>query len=1100
MELPSMVERAGDKLVVRSLVSGSAVYQTTLPMDEVAKSQNAIHASASLPQHPLMSAEMLERQLEHYRLSTHSAPSMPPRVAQTFAKPAAPEPVEANEEDLPQCKIRRNYSCNQCAFFTQNPRSHLSHLRDVHGERIVINECKLCLYASRHFQKLVRHMKMVHGCVDDANANGSGSGLAQLRGKRTNNREARKRRLEESVDPANFAKMMQSGPSLDQLKYELQLQEQQLQNNVQAYNRQQDLQQLQRIVLNSDNIFSMAFEFQTHVQNQLQLRRSTATVANINVPEQENSSTDSEASSPPDDSMNLSSSPSTSARRADEPMDLSHARSNSPFRCKKCSYSTPIRARFKKHVKYHSMPLIKCVSCDFHTPYKWNLDRHTKNHGANGIHRCSSCDFSTDIKQSLTIHELNHHVRKVNFQAETCHNDEEPAANPLMGETAQPPGESSESAINTPNSAGATVPELAPIHCSHCRETVPSALDLLQHLQHCPPALRSTSQHIQATVCEMELDFSMQTTEDEVPSSSDLSYYGVETAPGYGEYRQIHYNRSHTSRAIENNSERYPFLQVTEQLMPEDSVALNALKKVFKCPHCTFWAATASRFHVHIVGHLNRKPFECSLCSYRSNWRWDITKHIRLKAMRDKSHTHAEVLMNDETGRRNYAKYNQYLTLMKVNTDIADMKPSRSGDVSINEPIEADKTDHLDKLDANSACFEMDENAQRGLETKAEPDFLQGLDLRVPLKHTEQQEPISFDPKVSTQLASTSINNTAKSQDEKKYSIHSETEEMSSPSPTIDDFQALDLSNPSAGANNEDAQYQTFRCGLCHQMSHWKHVIQRHCRLKHAGAICMEVLVNHTYQPMNSVLAAKEDTEGGPLLPALEPIPIESPQKSDEDKAKVQPESAKCELFDFKGQTKSELRRHRSLHKQNVRKCEQCDFACSGKIKLARHVRHAHINNPTTNAELSTEPSTSSSMPAMVDGVQLSHCPHCPARFLQRTSCDDDINSEMMRHLAGHDLVEGSSRRYSCRYCAYYTDDEAEQRLHLSVHSSFYQSRSQTLFQNYKINDKFPAPLLTQLESDSIGQEQPIWVVINDTLNDVEDVATESVDYDEIFF
>lgn len=102
--------------------------------------------------------------------------------------------------------------------------------------------------------------------------------------------------------------------------------------------------------------------------------------------------------------------------------------------------------------------------------------------------------------------------------------------------------------------------------------------------------------------------------------------------------------------------------------------------QVFKCPHCTFWAATASRFHVHIVGHLNRKPFECSCCAYRSNWRWDITKHIRLKSARRiggeviaavaNSHQGAKVLMTDETGRRNYSKYNRYLTVMEM--DIAD--------------------------------------------------------------------------------------------------------------------------------------------------------------------------------------------------------------------------------------------------------------------------------------------------------------------------------------------------------------------------------------------------------------------------------------------
>ncbi|EFX74789.1 hypothetical protein DAPPUDRAFT_30674, partial [Daphnia pulex] len=42
---------------------------------------------------------------------------------------------------------------------------------------------------------------------------------------------------------------------------------------------------------------------------------------------------------------------------------------------------------------------------------------------------------------------------------------------------------------------------------------------------------------------------------------------------------------------------------------------------IYRCPQCSFWATTASRFHVHMVGHTNTKPFECSQCAYRSNWR-----------------------------------------------------------------------------------------------------------------------------------------------------------------------------------------------------------------------------------------------------------------------------------------------------------------------------------------------------------------------------------------------------------------------------------------------------------------------------------------------
>ncbi|XP_024892810.1 uncharacterized protein LOC112468035 isoform X5 [Temnothorax curvispinosus] len=79
------------------------------------------------------------------------------------------------------------------------------------------------------------------------------------------------------------------------------------------------------------------------------------------------------------------------------------------FRCAKCAYVTHIRARYTKHVKYHSMPMIKCAACDFSSAYKWNLERHMRNHGGGGAFKCRACNFTADIRQSLTVHESYHH-------------------------------------------------------------------------------------------------------------------------------------------------------------------------------------------------------------------------------------------------------------------------------------------------------------------------------------------------------------------------------------------------------------------------------------------------------------------------------------------------------------------------------------------------------------------------------------------------------------------------------------------------------------------------------------------------------------------
>lgn len=152
-------------------------------------------------------------------------------------------------------------------------------------------------------------------------------------------------------------------------------------------------------------------------------------------------------------------------------------------------------------------------------------------------------------------------------------------------------------------------------------------------------------------------------------------------------------------------------------MTPEEEAANSSLKKVYKCPHCSFWASTASRFHVHIVGHLNKKPFECSLCSYRSNWRWDITKHIRLKTIRDPSHKNARVLMNDETGRRNYTKYNKYITLMKVTEEDGDPKLMKSGEMT---PNQVASLSFLNDFKANGGSNNNMNNAALSLGDKSE--------------------------------------------------------------------------------------------------------------------------------------------------------------------------------------------------------------------------------------------------------------------------------------------------------------------------------------------------------------------------------------------
>ncbi|XP_069963462.1 uncharacterized protein [Bactrocera oleae] len=1003
MELPSMVQRSGDTLIVRSVVSGNQLY-----LDQGAASTNNLnnnkHSSPSLLQQQQqqsinatnLSNSTLE-QFERYRAAAaqyhlqqqqHQNATQQQQNAAAATAVAQQQAMELKDEGLPQCKIKRNYSCSYCTYFTQNPRYHLTHLRDVHGEKIVINKCKLCLYASRHFQKLVRHMKMVHGCTD-----GVTGGHGQPRGKRGMSREARKRKLEQSVGLGSAPLEINSGgsnmgmnegmPTYEQVKRELELQReslmavvyerelqaqrerelevrQQTQNAyeqeiqaataVAATDTQRRQSPLNTINNNSNNANAITNGSSNSVinnQNEFQLPPAHQQPLNINTHSIELSSspTDSVSSGQGTDaatSAALQSSGVSLSYVGDEPSQnrllkcslcdfttlfraqlLDHEMDEHCktkfFRCEKCSYVTHIKARFSKHVKYHSMPMIKCVTCDFRTPYKWNLDRHMKNHGGAGPFKCAACDFTADIKQSLTVHEMNHHVPPVGHAAgmslarrrnkvggtDLCddflsdsvdliedhynnnnldeydealmtvepyskrskYDDDEPTDLSAKGGSSDTSSvhNQSVSLTQTPK-AKRPIPNLIPIpkntgssimnlskefatprssltdiasiflndkhiseilektdaaqlsptptvastsshasrslllkkstpggsffdklkssaltgpnenlicpcghmakclsesiihrktcnfaaiaeddieeeqddaddrleidfaddddrqshsalnlsvsgstRCKHCRHRCKSSTDLLNHLKQCTEASRcgndsfdslsgesnggrvgcadsNAEQHPmenrvfiwnkipggeprqrEGSQCSDSRGQANNTMESSGSSGhgassatcEENSYYGVETAPGYGE--------------------------VTKKMTPEEEAANSSLKKVYKCPHCSFWASTASRFHVHIVGHLNKKPFECSLCSYRSNWRWDITKHIRLKTIRDPSHKNARVLMNDETGRRNYTKYNKYITLMKVTEEDGDPKLMKSGEMTPNQ-------------------------------------------------------------------------------------------------------------------------------------------------------------------------------------------------------------------------------------------------------------------------------------------------------------------------------------------------------------------------------------------------------------------------------
>ncbi|XP_058453951.1 uncharacterized protein LOC131431972 [Malaya genurostris] len=715
MDAPSMVQREGDKLIVRRVVSGDEVFLN----QQTNSSASPSPAGKDRSQQSTPSGQSLAESLK--LLSGEEDLSRFGLILEDSVNKGG-DPGDSAEQQLPQCKIKRNYSCSSCTYFTQNPRKYLTHLRDVHGEKIIINECKRCLYASRHYQKLVRHMKMVHGSTDGIKTPFSS------RRRPTFRKEFIKKKYSMNTNPTASDLYNQTSA-----EYINQLMKSGLSKMFESASGGGsgvgDGAQDSSLYFPANFKHGLTLTPTDPTQQLSQLKGSS----NINI-FTDNGSTSSHGGGGAGDSSSQVNN-DVLAMLQHNLVDKSQQLTITPALTSNSSSGSgdamlkpkrkvrpipdliPLHSIGRLHMTgeigktYHLNPEVTIKSrvmtvadsdnnnsVDDESPINLTADQ-TDDKSLQ--HQCIFCQIMVRTTDDLALH------------LRTFHSEE------LFALLLQ----------KKPEDSGQQEMQL------YTAESL--TIDIWKRLLENNKAIldeqeaRENESDMQSGQFSNDED-DAETVESAI--SKNDTYCGIETAPGYGE--------------------------VTKKIVIEENSTQSCImKKVFKCPHCSFWASTASRFHVHIVGHLNKKPFECSLCSYRSNWRWDITKHIRLKTIRDPSHKTAGVLMNDETGRRNYTKYNRYITLMKVTDN--NYKESSSSSKSLTETNQADylamcKTgesspnfNNLTKMYSNEELAQAFNLANMNQMVRFEPEMLQSLmGMPKPLPAEDAKQP-SSPPKVT---------------------------------------------------------------------------------------------------------------------------------------------------------------------------------------------------------------------------------------------------------------------------------------------------------------------------------------------------------------
>ncbi|XP_013200607.1 zinc finger protein 91 isoform X2 [Amyelois transitella] len=520
------------------------------------------------------------------------------------------------------------------------------------------------------------------------------------------------------------------------------------------------------------------------------------------------------------------------------------------------------------------------------------------------------------------------------------------------------------------------LPNLSSTRCQNCRHRCKSSADLYIHMQTCRKNEKRSEQSLELKHNDSNEDCSTNQDKDAVP-------HPMENVVFVWNNINPEANNFETPLGINiNDDSTLPMLHKTMDMeIVDDNESLNLSpsqavgKRVFKCPHCQFWASTASRFHVHIVGHLNKKPFECSLCRYKSNWRWDITKHIKLKSARDPEHNEAKVLMTDETGRRNYTKYSKFLAMSVLNEFGENEFHYIDQNASADPTLEGQ--DSLNEINDMNSSYEMQPLNLQTQHYQQKYDLLDGrlIDVKKPKKTLWKCKKCNYkDPSKEALLEHVREHAKADS------GSHSNKKPDNLPDPA-------DLA---------------YRCGHCNQLSNWKHVIQRHCRLKHDGII----KVITTIKPKPETSTSSEIT------------------------------GDTCTKCPFRSTDRKILMAHLQQHQpspDSIFKCYFCPFFVKDEPELIQHLLLHGITEP--EEYIAKAMGSRSPLPDPIMQPGSSGTSSSSTKRHKCTECPYETNSksQYMYHEQFH-RAPNETREYKCPECNYSVSKRHLLNQHLRVH------------------------------------------------------------------